>query len=85
MYVKQRFTFNHLTEVRAQTFSRGRRKLIQNYLYKSVEMTLRVHIQCNNGGIECYKTSKISSWTYIFKSLFRWANMLGKNMVKFYV
>ena len=31
----------------AQTFSRGYRRLIQPYLYKFVEMILRVHIQFN--------------------------------------
>ena len=40
-----------MTIVSAQTFSRGHKRLIQNYLNKFVEMTLRVPIQCNMGEI----------------------------------
>ena len=31
----------------AETFSGGRRRLIKTYLYKFVEMILRVPVQCN--------------------------------------
>ena len=34
-------------ECNTQTFSKDRRRLIQTYLYKYVEMILRVPIQCN--------------------------------------
>ena len=34
----------------AQTFSRGSRRLSQTYLYKFVEVILRVPIQCNIAG-----------------------------------
>ena len=45
--LKQRFTFNYVTKVSAETFSTGHRRLIQTYLYKFVEMILRVPVQCN--------------------------------------
>ena len=48
MYVKQRFTFHHVTKV---SVLKGRRRLIQTYLYKFVKMILRVPIQCNMGEI----------------------------------
>ena len=43
----QQLTFNYVTEVSGETFSRGHRRLIQNYLYKFVDMILRVPVQCN--------------------------------------
>ena len=43
----QRFTFTYVTKVSAETFSRGRRRLIQTCLYKFVEMVLRIPVQCN--------------------------------------
>ena len=46
--VYQRFTCIHMTKLIAHKFSRGRRRLIQTYLYKFVEMTkLRVLTHCN--------------------------------------
>ena len=54
--LKQRFVFNHVTKVSAETFSTGRRRLIQTYLYKFVEMILRVTTQYNMAEISLNRT-----------------------------
>ena len=78
--IKQRFTFNCVAKVSAQTFSRGRRGLIQIYLCKLGDMTLRVPIQCNKAGISLNKIPKNHEnklKDLLFKELFRYANMRG--------
>ena len=41
-------------------------------------MISRVPIQCIMEEIDYRKTSKLTSWAYIFKDFFQWANMQGE-------
>ena len=41
------FSSRDQSECNAQKCSKGRRRFIQTYLYKFVEMILRVPVQCN--------------------------------------
>ena len=55
----QRFNFSHLTNMYTQTFSIGRRRLIQTCLYKFVAIVLRVPIQCNMAETSLNRTFQI--------------------------